>query len=540
MQWDDARSPPELEEAFETRDPAKVERVLDALGADLARTRRRVPIETAKAVLGTLRRYARFDKLRMLAAQLDAYAQDDPHVLLHLAQARIELGEITKAVEALLRLEAYIEDALRGEGLSSDQRNALEQEWSETLGLLGRAYKQYYINAQPAAAEPRTHDVQKSLAYYRRARQSRRGDTTWHAINEAALLTHQTRIAQNKRNATSPEAMERAEEILDALHHKKGPLDVWELASRIEACLAIGDTAEAVRATQAYLDRADAFAVQSTQRQLVELWMLTEAEPPGSEILPLMSARHAELGGTVDAVELHPDKAALYEKVWGTTRYRSLQWIREALRRANSVARIGPNKYEGVGTGFLFDGAWIADTWADRHLLLTNAHVCSDDPGIRRQFPYLPGPHDLTAAFLGEGGAREAAELRFERVVWTSAPAELDATLLALASPPEGRHPPPLTNRNPPVSMTGDTRLNILGHPRGLELRISLQDNETVAVSDRFVHYRTPTDPGSSGSPVFNQNWELVALHHASSAVHRANEGVRMDAIIDAIRKSVL
>ena len=28
------------------------------------------------------------------------------------------------------------------------------------------------------------------------------------------------------------------------------------------------------------------------------------------------------------------------------------------------------------------------------------------------------------------------------------------------------------------------------------------------------VRYRTNTDPGSSGSPVFTMDWDLVALHH--------------------------
>ncbi len=32
---------------------------------------------------------------------------------------------------------------------------------------------------------------------------------------------------------------------------------------------------------------------------------------------------------------------------------------------------------------------------------------------------------------------------------------------------------------------------------------------------DNFVHYRTDTSPGSSGSPVFNDQWEIVALHHS-------------------------
>ena len=47
-------------------------------------------------------------------------------------------------------------------------------------------------------------------------------------------------------------------------------------------------------------------------------------------------------------------------------------------------------------------------------------------------------------------------------------------------------------------------------------------------------------DPGSSGSPVFNQKWQLVALHHASSTKKEANEGIRIDVIIDAIKAEAL
>ena len=31
---------------------------------------------------------------------------------------------------------------------------------------------------------------------------------------------------------------------------------------------------------------------------------------------------------------------------------------------------------------------------------------------------------------------------------------------------------------------------------------------------DDLVQYSTDTEPGSSGSPVFNQDWEIVGLHH--------------------------
>jgi hypothetical protein len=59
-------------------------------------------------------------------------------------------------------------------------------------------------------------------------------------------------------------------------------------------------------------------------------------------------------------------------------------------------------------------------------------------------------------------------------------------------------------------------------------------------ISERLLHYRTPTDPGSSGSPVFNPDWDVIALHHAGTSTtprlhgdgeYEANEGISMVAI---------
>jgi V8-like Glu-specific endopeptidase len=69
-----------------------------------------------------------------------------------------------------------------------------------------------------------------------------------------------------------------------------------------------------------------------------------------------------------------------------------------------------------------------------------------------------------------------------------------------------------------------------------------------IDVKEPKLHYRAPTEPGSSGSPVFNQDWELVALHHAGSkelrslsgeGVREANEGIWMSAIIQAMREDL-
>jgi endonuclease I/V8-like Glu-specific endopeptidase len=62
--------------------------------------------------------------------------------------------------------------------------------------------------------------------------------------------------------------------------------------------------------------------------------------------------------------------------------------------------------------------------------------------------------------------------------------------------------------------MIGES-LNIIQHPNGEPKQLALRQNRLVDVLDDWMHYRTDTAPGSSGSPVFNDQWEVVALHHS-------------------------
>ena len=79
--------------------------------------------------------------------------------------------------------------------------------------------------------------------------------------------------------------------------------------------------------------------------------------------------------------------------------------------------------------------------------------------------------------------------------------------------------------------------VTIVQHPRGEKKQIALRENRIVAELELFLHYQTDTEPGSSGSPVFNDQWELVALHHASvpdpdHAGSILNEGIRASRLI--------
>lgn len=62
--------------------------------------------------------------------------------------------------------------------------------------------------------------------------------------------------------------------------------------------------------------------------------------------------------------------------------------------------------------------------------------------------------------------------------------------------------------------------INIIHHPKGQPRQVSMRANRLTAqdgpaLQDRWLHYETDTDSGSSGAPLFNDQWEVVGVHHA-------------------------
>lgn len=84
---------------------------------------------------------------------------------------------------------------------------------------------------------------------------------------------------------------------------------------------------------------------------------------------------------------------------------------------------------------------------------------------------------------------------------------------------------------------------NIIQHPLGMRKVLSIRNNLLVARTDRTLLYETDTETGSSGSPVFNDNWDVIALHHYGERSNEriddlghpiplnVNEGIRASAI---------
>lgn len=81
----------------------------------------------------------------------------------------------------------------------------------------------------------------------------------------------------------------------------------------------------------------------------------------------------------------------------------------------------------------------------------------------------------------------------------------------------------------------------IVQHPSGLPIKLALDTKGVIGYSPnrRRLRYRTNTLSGSSGSPVFNQDLEIVALHHSGDPAYpllqtgQYNEGIPIPALLD-------
>ena len=56
--------------------------------------------------------------------------------------------------------------------------------------------------------------------------------------------------------------------------------------------------------------------------------------------------------------------------------------------------------------------------------------------------------------------------------------------------------------------------LNIIHHPGGDYKQLSIRENQFKKIMATTLWYKSDTAQGSSGSPVFNDQWQIVALHH--------------------------
>ena len=81
------------------------------------------------------------------------------------------------------------------------------------------------------------------------------------------------------------------------------------------------------------------------------------------------------------------------------------------------------------------------------------------------------------------------------------------------------RAPLPIYSQRP--LLFRGSRINIPQHSNGDPLKLAIRNNFYVkdGKTADFIHYQTDTEPGASGSPICDDQWRVIALHHASTPV---------------------
>lgn len=65
-----------------------------------------------------------------------------------------------------------------------------------------------------------------------------------------------------------------------------------------------------------------------------------------------------------------------------------------------------------------------------------------------------------------------------------------------------------------PGTLKLNTRVNIVQHPGAEYKRIATRANQIKFFNDKIIQYLADKEHSSSGSPIFDDNWDIVGLHH--------------------------
>lgn len=198
------------------------------------------------------------------------------------------------------------------------------------------------------------------------------------------------------------------------------------------------------------------------------------------------------------------------ERILGTNDLVDVVYLKRALNAAAGICRLiirdDWGREIGYGTGFKVSS----------RLILTNQHVLTD---IERAANAL-AEFDYELDLLGNPKSVTRFRLSPQKYFLSSPYQELDFALVAIEEEPVfglkrlSDYPVlPLIGQlgkiNPGEFVT------VVQHPGGQPKQIALRENELLKIEHQFLLYQSDTAQGSSGSPLFNDSWQVVGLHHS-------------------------
>lgn len=218
----------------------------------------------------------------------------------------------------------------------------------------------------------------------------------------------------------------------------------------------------------------------------------------------------------------HESPTAVQEKIIGENTLRDVRLLELALDAARAVVRIVTA--DSLGSGFLVGPG----------LIMTNHHVIGRQESAAPcafQFHYQLdkqlNPLPILAARAKPGG-----------LFYTNP--DLDVTVVEVLDAPADVAPLTLARRR----VAKESRVNIIQHPGGHYKKISMQNNFVAFADTRHLQYLTSTEPGSSGAPVFDNDFLVIGIHHSggmllepgSNQSYLRNAGSSMIAVLDDLR----
>jgi V8-like Glu-specific endopeptidase len=520
--WDIAAATHRIADAISSRPP----------GVDAGQVR------AATAALNKLRYY---EHTRTLGSAWAESGPFDAEIVKHYAQASINTSALDDAA-AVLQSGA---ERIKSPSATAAQKSQI----LEVDGLLARVAKQRFVDKNDK--EALSEATQRYLSVY----EGNPDKPYWHGINAVALLIREQREGMNRLGNAM--AMPIAQDIYGVLlkQNEANPDDGWVLATLSEACVALGRCAEAENWLLRLLDSeaVTPFQLESYDRQLRQVWQGGVAgggNACADRLVARLARNFLRTGwkGAMPASTVQGVASAIasgtLEKNFLNESTLSVDALKGVLEACAAVGCVTTRRGARVGTGFLTAGSYFNKNFSDAPIFVTNAHVISEvvEGAVR--------PADALVTFELDRSATEMpVYYKVKELLFTSEPGplgepnetydRLDVTLLRLEHL-EGQGSLKSANALPVIEER--SKAFVIGHPKGSALQVSLFDSKLLDVDDaqRLIHYRTPTDPGSSGSPVFSEAWEVIAIHHGGSktmrklrgdGTYQANEGIALSAV---------
>jgi endonuclease G len=204
----------------------------------------------------------------------------------------------------------------------------------------------------------------------------------------------------------------------------------------------------------------------------------------------------------------------IQEKVIHTDDRKPFWFLKKGLIAGASVAKLDVPQYRATNRSgsYVHGTGWLIGP----ELLMTAFHVVNardddefaNDEDLHLQIKYM------TATFGFDRDDDRGTSIEVTGLA--ASDRRLDYAVVRLASSPRTR-PLQLAPQQPKTRKKSRSALNIIQHPDGESKRVAIRNNLLTSMTDRDLYYFTDTSPGASGAPVLDDDWQVVALHRATT-----------------------